>query len=58
MWWIEERGCEPPHRLGKETRVGQKLGEDACVWQRGVEGRERKYEDRVLNDDEDRQCHR
>ena len=24
MWWIEERRCGPPHRLGKETRVGQK----------------------------------
>jgi hypothetical protein len=23
-WWIEERRCGPPHRLGKETRVGQK----------------------------------
>ena len=25
--------------------------------ERDVEGRERKYEDRVLSDDEDRQCH-
>jgi len=21
MWWIEERRCGPPHRLGKETRA-------------------------------------
>ena len=27
------------------------------AWPR-VEGKERKYEDRVLSDDEDRQCHK
>jgi len=35
--------------------VSKKWGK---MWQRGVEGRERRYVDRVLGDDDDRQCHK
>ena len=39
------------------NQCGGLRDEEACALQRGVEGRERKYEVRVPSDDEDRQCH-